>query len=339
MESWMRSVCLFCLRLWKRCADLAALRRAWPDEGRTRQSRRRQGAEKWKSGRAVDPCSDEWMEYLPTFTIKLTHIFHTWSIWDGEFAVPQTINRARYRIFLNLGCSRFTHFLQNASFHGSQRQIDCKTVTMEAWHDSLWHALRCIVVRWCDWWVAERCWWLDSQYLEHWSTARIFICLRVFSMSSRFFSLPEVKKPKTLSLQKPKKPWMPTWTCLAKWRSRIAEPENQSAMTWFRSANRWDTSYYQLFVLTIVVVWYFDICLILSLCNSVRILEFVTQMDPPDNSACAWPGSPVRKSLFRFSAFFFEVNGPMFSLSSNRHEPWQFLRLTCFGLSKFWIQI
>lgn len=52
----------------------------------------------------------------------------------------------------------------------------------------------------------------------------------VFSRFSRFFSLPEVKKPKTLKcLQKPKKPWMPTWTCLAKWRSRVAEPENQSA--------------------------------------------------------------------------------------------------------------
>lgn len=59
----------------KRCADLAALRRTWPHEGRTRQSRRRQGAEKRKSGEAVHPCSDSaCMEYLFTFTINLTQI-------------------------------------------------------------------------------------------------------------------------------------------------------------------------------------------------------------------------------------------------------------------------
>ena len=97
----------------KRCADLAALRRTWPHEGRTRQSRRRQGAEKRKSGEAVDPCSDSaCMEYLSTFTINLTQIcrqlFHTCVIWDGEFGVPQTSDRARHRIFLNLGPSRFT---------------------------------------------------------------------------------------------------------------------------------------------------------------------------------------------------------------------------------------
>lgn len=33
------------------------------------------------------------------------------------------------------------------------------------------------------------------------------------------------------------------------------------------------------------------------------------------------------------------LQGSMFSLSSNRHEPWQFLRLTFFEVSKFWIQI
>lgn len=97
----------------KRCADLAALRRTWPHEGRTRQSRRRQGAEKRKSGEAVHPCSDSaCMEYLFTFTINLTQIcrqlFHTCVIWDGEFGVPQTSDRARHRIFLNRGCCRFT---------------------------------------------------------------------------------------------------------------------------------------------------------------------------------------------------------------------------------------
>ena len=101
----------------------------------------------------------------------------------------------------------------------------------------------------------------------------------VFSMFSRFFSLPEVKKPKTLKcLQKPKKPWMPTWTCLAKWRSRVAEPENQSASV--GSAEHTDETFD-------CIIFDIYICAILSLRNSVRILEFVTQMDPPANSACA----------------------------------------------------
>ena len=74
------------------------------DEGRERKS---------ESGEAVDPCSDSaCMEYLSTFTINLTQIcrqlFHTCVIWDGEFGVPQTSDRARHRIFLNLGPSRFT---------------------------------------------------------------------------------------------------------------------------------------------------------------------------------------------------------------------------------------
>lgn len=37
--------------------------------------------------------------------------------------------------------------------------------------------------------------------------------------------------------------------------------------------------------------------------------------------------------------FFVESEWRKFSLSSNRHEPWQFLRLTFFEVSKFWMQI
>ena len=81
------------------------------------------------------------------------------------------------------------------------------------------------------------------------------------------------------------------------WLSGEAESQSQKInLRWLGSAQQTDETLriINLFVLTIVVFWYFDICLILSLCNSVRILEFVTQMDPPANSACAWPGSPVR---------------------------------------------
>lgn len=278
-----------------------------------------------KSGEAVDPCSD-------SACMEFAHIYHQfnsnlwatipymkhlgWRVWsttnDRPSETSDLLESWMFSVYI------FFRMLLSTDLRGKV------IVTLWQWrHDTIlcdmhWDAL---------WWgsvigglLKDVGGWTPSI----WRTGALpaFFFLVFFSF---FLGFSEVKQPKTLKCLQPKKPWMPTWTCLAKWRSRVAEPENQSAPS---TPTR---HFIVLFLISVLFVLFLLFCLCAILCKFWSLWRrwthpqtlLVPELAHQFGSLCS--GSVhvfISKWIGRCSAFL---------------QPW--LRLTFFEVSKFWIQI